>query len=130
MSIALQPVEGHCLVEAEVRRRPNGVRVLRLLRELFFIDGKLASSLRQSGDFPLATFALVAAVVLPSLALAILPSAQSAPAPALTQSAVVDDKAEVQALLARQAQAYTRWLHEAHARVAAQGRVAPDVETF
>jgi hypothetical protein len=126
MPIALQPMEELGRMEEEIRQRQNGVRVLRLLRELFFTDGKLASSLPRAGEFPLLTFALVAAVVVPALAVMLLPPAQSAPAPTLPVA--VDDDAGTAALWAQQAQTYVRWLQGAHAAV--QGHVVPMPETF
>lgn len=130
MSIALQPMDELERMEENIRQRQNGGRVLRLLRELFFMDGKLVSSLPQASEFPLLSFALVAAVAVPALVLMSLPSAQGEPAPSLAQPVVVNDAAQQSALGAQQAQAYVRWLQEAHARAAEQGQSVPVAETF
>lgn len=50
-------------MEDAVRRRPNGTRVLRLLRELSYLDARLAVSLRHAGAYPL-VMALLAALLL------------------------------------------------------------------
>lgn len=49
--------------EGSIRQRPNGLRVLRQLRELFYLDGRVASSLRKAGEFPLIT-AMLSGIVL------------------------------------------------------------------
>lgn len=59
-------------MEDDVRQRPNGRRVLRLLRELSYLDGRLAISLRHAGVFPLVTVLLVALLLLA------VPAAQAA----------------------------------------------------
>lgn len=130
MSIALEQFEELHHMEGEVRQRPNGPRVLRLLRELSYIDGKLANSIRHAGDFPLVTVALAAVFGFLVLAVVNLPSAQSASAPASTSPAVVDISAEQHAASAQQAQAYTNWLGQAHAQAAVQGSDTPALETF
>ena len=130
MSIAREQMEGLRRMEGEVRQRPNGPRVLRLLRELQYLEGKLAISMRHAGDFPLVTAALAGGVILLGIAIVNLPSAQSASAPPATLPAVVNISEELQAASARQAQAYTTWLREAHAHAAVQGSAAPMPETF
>lgn len=130
MPIAFEPMEELRHMESEVRQRPNGPRVLRLLRELQYLEGKLAISMRHAGEFPLVTAALAGAVILLGIAIVNLPPAQSASAPPATLPAVVDISTDLQAASTRQAQAYTTWLQEAHAHAAVQGSAAPMPETF
>lgn len=130
MSIAREQMKELRRMEGKVRQRPNGSRVLRLLRELSYLDGKLAISMRHAGDFPLVTAALTGVVILLGMAIVNLPPAQSASTPAATLPAVVDISADPQAAPARQAQAYTNWLREAHAHAAVQGSETPMAETF
>lgn len=130
MSIAREQMEGLRRMEGEVRRRPNGLRVLRLLRELQYLEGKLVISMRHAGDFPLMTAALTGGVILLGIVIVNLPSAQSASAASAILPAVVDVSEELQAGSARQAQEYTNWLRQAHAHAAVQGSAAPMPETF
>lgn len=58
MSIAQEQMEEPRCMEGTVQQRPNGLRVLRLLRELQCLEGKLAISMRHAGDFPLVTAVL------------------------------------------------------------------------
>lgn len=125
MSIALEQFEELRRMEGEVQQRPNGPRVLRLLQELSFIEGKLANSLHHAGDFPGVTVVLATLAGLVALALASLSPAQEMPA-VITPDTVVEISAEQQALSMRQVQAYMSWLGQAHAHAhaAAHGDAA------
>lgn len=64
MTVALHQDNELAYFEEDVRQRPNGSRVLRLVRELTYLDGHLSSSLRKAWEFPLTTSALVAGILL------------------------------------------------------------------
>lgn len=64
MAIANHHIQSARRIEAQVRERPNGGRVLRLLRETQYLDGRLGSSLLTAERFPLLTAALTAGVAL------------------------------------------------------------------
>lgn len=130
MSIVQEQMVELRRMEGAVQQRPNGLRVLRLLRELQYLEGKLAISMRHAGDFPLVTAVLAGGMILLVMAVVNLPPAQSASTPPVTLPAVVDISEDLQAASARQAREYTNWLGRAHAHAAVQGCAAPMAEAF
>lgn len=101
MVIERQQMEEFHNMVAATRLRPNGLRLQRLLRELPYLDGSLASRFRRVGGILLVTAVLSGAVIVLGIAVVNLPSAQSASVPSATLPAVVDISADVQAASAR-----------------------------
>lgn len=120
MPSVIHPHDALTYMEADVSQRPFGVRVLRLLRELSYLDGHLASSLRKAGEFPLVTLALSALVLILMLGIAHLPVAVSA-----THTDARDATPTVAPTLQAEQDAYGGWLHGAHAAVVAEATDLP-----
>lgn len=130
MPTALPAMEEAERLEQDIRQRPNGARVQRLLRELFVTQGLLGQSLPRASGLPLRSFAMAAVVAVPALAAMWLPSAQSARVNPLAQPVRVSEVVEPSALGAQQAQASVGGRQEAHARTAVQGQVMSVREPF
>ena len=127
MSITF-PEEAHSM-EAAIACRPNGVRVLRLLRETLYLDGKLSSSLRGVNEFPVVTAALAMAALLLTLIAAITPSVQYTQAEASEVSTVDPVQAHMQPTPGMEL-TYQPWLHQSHEQVTRQAPASLQPEAF
>lgn len=121
MPAVIHPHDALVHMETDVSQRPFGARVLRLFRELSYLDGHLANSLGKAGEFPLVTIVLSALVLTLMLGIAHLPVAASAPH-ALAGDAAPAGTPTQQA----EQDAHGDWLHGAHAAVVAEATDLPD----
>lgn len=112
MAVALHQEIELARLESSVRQRPNGRRVLRQLRELFYLDGRLPSSLLKAAEFPLITAVLVGGMLMAAIITTSMPPAQGA----VTEQAAAT--VSPPPTWNAQAEAHQSWLRRGHAALA------------
>lgn len=116
-------------LQGAIALRPNGKRVLRMLREALALDGKLSSRLRGASGWSVAAAALAVAGPLLTVILSGAPRVQGIQVEVPEIPALDPVQAHMQPTPAMEL-TYQNWLQQQHERVSHQGGSPSPSATF